>query len=103
VACERRTLSFELENLRARRVRFSKTALEMEHAAQQLAKQFRTDEWQVVHARLQQRKVAESAAFEQAIGERDANELAQKLGQFQPFLAVPPQECKGQLASFGPT
>jgi hypothetical protein len=26
-----------------------------------------------------------------------------KLGQLQPFLAVFPQECMGQLASFGPT
>jgi hypothetical protein len=29
--------------------------------------------------------------------------LAQKLGQLQPFLAVFPQECMGQLAYFGPT
>jgi hypothetical protein len=29
--------------------------------------------------------------------------LAQKLGQLQPFTAVFPQECMGQLASFGPT
>jgi hypothetical protein len=29
--------------------------------------------------------------------------LAQKLGQLQPFLAVFPLECMGQLASFGPT
>jgi hypothetical protein len=29
--------------------------------------------------------------------------LAQKLGQFQPFIAVLPQECTGQLASFAPT
>ena len=35
-------------------------------------------------------------------GERDAT-LAQELGQLQPFLAVFPQECAGQLASFGPT
>ena len=34
--------------------------------------------------------------------EKDA-ELAQKLGQLQPFLAVFPRECVGQLASFGPT
>ena len=34
--------------------------------------------------------------------EKDA-ELAQKLGQLQPFIAVFPQECMGQLASFGPT
>jgi hypothetical protein len=27
--------------------------------------------------------------------------LAQKLGQLQPSLAVFPQECTGQLASFG--
>ena len=35
-------------------------------------------------------------------GENDA-ELAQKLGQRQPFVAVFPQECMGQLAPFGPT
>jgi hypothetical protein len=29
--------------------------------------------------------------------------LAQKLDQLQPFIAVFPQECMGQLASFGPT
>jgi hypothetical protein len=29
--------------------------------------------------------------------------LAQMLGQLQPFIAVLPQECMGQLASFGPT
>ena len=34
--------------------------------------------------------------------EKDAK-LAQKLGQLQHFLAVLPQECMGQLASFGPT
>ena len=34
--------------------------------------------------------------------EKDAK-LAQKLGQLQPFIAVFPQECMGQLASFGPT
>ena len=34
-------------------------------------------------------------------GEKDAK-LAQKLGQLQPFTAVFPQECMGQLASFGP-
>ena len=28
--------------------------------------------------------------------------LAQKLGQLQPFIAVFPQECMGQLASFEP-
>ena len=35
-------------------------------------------------------------------GEKDA-ELAQKLGQLQPFIAVFPQGCMGQLGSFGPT
>jgi hypothetical protein len=30
-------------------------------------------------------------------------ELAQNLGRLQPFLAVLPQECIGQLASFGPS
>ena len=34
--------------------------------------------------------------------EKDAK-LAQKLGQLQPFVAVFPPECMGQLASFGPT
>ena len=33
--------------------------------------------------------------------ENDA-ELAQKLGQLQPFIAVFPQACTGHLASFGP-
>jgi hypothetical protein len=28
--------------------------------------------------------------------------LAQQLGQLQPFVAVSPQDSKGQLASFGP-
>jgi hypothetical protein len=35
-------------------------------------------------------------------GEKDAM-LAQKLGQLQPYITVFPQECMGQLASFGPT
>jgi hypothetical protein len=35
-------------------------------------------------------------------GEKDAVS-AQKLGQLQPFLAVYPQECTGQLASLGTT
>ena len=35
-------------------------------------------------------------------GEKEAK-LAQKLGQLQPFIAVFPHECMGQLASFGPT
>ena len=30
-------------------------------------------------------------------------ELAQKLGQLQPLIAVFPRECMGQLAYFGPT
>ena len=34
--------------------------------------------------------------------EKDAD-LAQKLGQLQPFLAAIPRQCMGQLASFGPT
>ena len=37
-----------------------------------------------------------------APGEKGA-ELAQKLGQLQPFIAVLSQECMGRLASFGPT
>jgi hypothetical protein len=36
------------------------------------------------------------------LSEKDAK-LAQKLDQLQPFIAVFPQECMGQLASFGPT
>ena len=35
-------------------------------------------------------------------GEEDAA-LAQKLGHLQPFIAVFPSECTGQLASCGPT
>ena len=35
-------------------------------------------------------------------GEKDAT-LVQKLGQLQPFIAVLPEECMGQLASSGPT
>ena len=45
------------------------------------------------------------AGHERLLGdqsEKDA-ELAQKLGQLQPFMAAFPQECMGQLASFGPT
>jgi hypothetical protein len=34
-------------------------------------------------------------------GEKDA-ELVQKLGQLQLFAALFPQQCMGQLASFGP-
>jgi hypothetical protein len=33
----------------------------------------------------------------------EVSKLAQKLGQLQPFTAVFPQECVGQLAYFGPT
>ena len=36
------------------------------------------------------------------VSEKD-NKSAQKLGQPQPFIAVLPQECMGQLVSFGPT
>ena len=36
------------------------------------------------------------------LSEKDA-ELAQNLGQLQPFTAVSPQECVGQLPSFEPT
>jgi len=42
------------------------------------------------------------AAYAPAPSEKDVK-LAQKLGQLPPFLAVLPQECMGQLASFGPT
>jgi hypothetical protein len=37
-----------------------------------------------------------------ARSEKDAK-LAQKLGQPLPFIAIFPQECMGQLASFGAT
>ena len=36
------------------------------------------------------------------LSKKDAK-FAQKLGQLQLFIAVFPQECMGQLASFGPT
>jgi hypothetical protein len=39
---------------------------------------------------------------EEPTSEKDVK-LTQKLGQLQPFLAMFPQECMGQLASFGPT
>jgi hypothetical protein len=45
--------------------------------------------------------VAEACPMEDT-SEEDS-ELAQKLGQFQPFLAAFPPECVGQLASSGPT
>jgi hypothetical protein len=34
---------------------------------------------------------------------RPRDKLAQKLGQLQPFITVFPQECMGQLPSFGST
>jgi hypothetical protein len=43
-----------------------------------------------------------SATGARCLSARDA-ELAQKLDQLQPFVAVIPQECTGQLAFFGPT
>jgi hypothetical protein len=53
------------------------------------------------HAR---RPVGRAGGREGAGGksEKDAK-LAQKLGQLQPSVTVSPQECMGQLASFGPT
>jgi hypothetical protein len=42
-----------------------------------------------------------SARDAYSTGEKDAK--VEKLSQLQPFLAVSPQECTGQLASFGPT
>jgi hypothetical protein len=47
-------------------------------------------------------KAADHGARRAPASEKDAK-LAQKLGQLQPFLAALPQECMGQLASFGPT
>ena len=39
----------------------------------------------------------------QRLGSEKDAELAQKLGHLQPFIAVSPHECLGQLASSGPT
>ena len=44
----------------------------------------------------------EAAQQQQHASEEDA-ELAQRLGQLQPFIAVVRAECVGQLAPFGPT
>jgi hypothetical protein len=41
-------------------------------------------------------------ALAAGVSESDT-QLAQKLGQLQPFVAAFPQECMGQLASFGST
>jgi hypothetical protein len=38
-----------------------------------------------------------------ACASEKATKLAHKLGQLQPFTAVFPHECMGQLASSGPT
>ena len=51
---------------------------------------------------------AEAAERRQQLADRRASsekaaKLAQKLSQLQPFTPVLPQECMGQLASFGPT
>jgi hypothetical protein len=48
------------------------------------------------------RAMAAETAAALVTSEKDAK-LAHKLGQLQPFIAVFPQECLGQLASFGPT
>jgi hypothetical protein len=45
---------------------------------------------------------AEACIGELAAGETDTT-LAQKVGQLQPCVAVFPQGCTGQLASFGPS
>jgi hypothetical protein len=45
----------------------------------------------------------EPAVFREAAGEKDAAELAQKLGHLQPFVAEFPQSCVGKLGPFGPT
>ena len=50
----------------------------------------------------QERQLQRRGASHGSRGEKDA-ELAQKLGQLQPFVAVLPQECVCQLASSGPT
>jgi hypothetical protein len=44
----------------------------------------------------------QTGGHENDFSEKDAK-LAQRLGQLQPFMAVFPQECMGQLAYFGPT
>ena len=45
----------------------------------------------------------EPAVTAAALASEKAAKLAQNLGQLQPFIAVFPQECMGQLAYFGPT
>ena len=47
-----------------------------------------------------------SCAYSASIVHAEPTDLLQvrkKLGQLQPFIAVLPQGCMGQLASFGPT
>ena len=51
---------------------------------------------------LHSRKSERPRAAAMQAGEKDAK-LAQKLGQLQPLMAISPQECMGQLPSFGPT
>jgi hypothetical protein len=50
---------------------------------------------------------AEARAWAAVIGQikqvRKTAKSAQKLGRLQPFIAVSPQKCMGQLAVFGPT
>jgi hypothetical protein len=49
-------------------------------------------------------KVRETwASLHKLPGPTLTSRLAQELGQLQPFIAVFPQECLGQLAYFGPT
>jgi hypothetical protein len=61
----------------------------------QMARGFGSDE-QEIHTEVT------SVSHPGHCSEKDAK-LAQKLGQLQPFIAVFPQECMGQLGSFGPT
>jgi hypothetical protein len=45
----------------------------------------------------------DAPVFEKLFESEKETKLAQKLGQRQPFIAVFPPECMGELASFGPT
>ena len=60
---ELRNLDQDLNKIRGRRIKFSKTTLEMEKAAKELARNFLWDDWGAVHLRLQARRQRESDAF----------------------------------------
>ena len=55
------------------------------------------------YGQLAELKVCGGAPWQRPSYSEEHAKLAQKLGQLQPFIAVLPQECMGQLASFRPT